>query len=54
MPAHKRPRPHLDDKILTSWNGLMISAFAKAGAILDEPVYLEAASTRAPDFFWSR
>jgi uncharacterized protein YyaL (SSP411 family) len=28
----KRPRPHLDDKILTGWNGLMISAFSKTGA----------------------
>ena len=40
----KRPRPHLDDKILASWNGLMISAFARAAQILDEPRYAEAAS----------
>ena len=45
----KRPRPHLDDKILTAWNGLMISAFAKAGAILNEPAYA-AAAKRASDF----
>ncbi len=45
----KRPRPHLDDKILTSWNGLMISAFAKGGAILDEPEYI-AAARGAADF----
>jgi uncharacterized protein YyaL (SSP411 family) len=39
----KKVRPHLDDKILTSWNGLMLSAFARAFAILGEPRYLEAA-----------
>jgi uncharacterized protein YyaL (SSP411 family) len=39
----KRVRPHRDDKILTSWNGLMISAFAKGGAVLEEPRYAEAA-----------
>jgi uncharacterized protein YyaL (SSP411 family) len=43
----KRARPHLDDKILTAWNGLMISAFAKAGHILNEPGYLAAAKKAA-------
>jgi uncharacterized protein YyaL (SSP411 family) len=38
-----RVRPHHDDKILTAWNGLMISAFAKGARILAEPRYLEAA-----------
>ncbi|MFN2623063.1 MAG: thioredoxin domain-containing protein [Chthoniobacterales bacterium] len=45
----KRPRPHLDDKIITAWNGLMISAFARAAQILDDARYLEAAS-RATKF----
>ncbi|MEY2479854.1 MAG: hypothetical protein QOI04_781 [Verrucomicrobiota bacterium] len=39
----KRPRPHLDDKIITSWNGLMISAFARAAQVLNDPDYLESA-----------
>jgi uncharacterized protein YyaL (SSP411 family) len=30
----KRPRPHLDDKVLTGWNGLMIAAFARASRVL--------------------
>jgi uncharacterized protein YyaL (SSP411 family) len=45
----KRPRPHLDDKIITAWNGLMISAFARAAQVLNDPDYLEAA-TRAATF----
>jgi uncharacterized protein YyaL (SSP411 family) len=38
-----RPRPHLDDKILSGWNALMISAFAKAAQVLDEQRYVDAA-----------
>lgn len=45
----KRPRPNLDDKILTAWNGLMISAYARAYSVLDEPEYLLAA-TKAASF----
>jgi uncharacterized protein YyaL (SSP411 family) len=33
----RRPRPQLDDKILTAWNGLMISALAKGCQVLAEP-----------------
>ena len=43
----KRPRPHLDDKIITAWNGLAISAFARAAQVLDEPRYLAAAQGSA-------
>ena len=42
-----RPRPHLDDKIITAWNGLAISAFARAAQVLDDPVYLAAAQKSA-------
>jgi len=39
----KRVRPHLDDKILASWNGLMLGAFARACAVLGEERYRVAA-----------
>ncbi len=43
----KRPRPHLDDKILTGWNGLMISAFAKGAQVLNDSRYRDAALAAA-------
>jgi len=39
----KRVRPHLDDKILASWNGLMLSAMARAYAVLGDEAYRAAA-----------
>jgi len=43
----KRIKPGLDDKILTSWNGLMIRSMGLAYQILGDPRYLEAAETSA-------
>jgi len=45
----RRPRPHLDDKILTAWNGLMISGFSEAYQALGAVSFL-AAAKRAADF----
>ena len=45
----RRVRPGKDDKILVSWNALMIDALARAGVIVGERRYLEAAS-KAADF----
>jgi uncharacterized protein len=44
--AH-RPRPPLDDKVVTAWNGMMISALARASQALDERRYLESAQAKA-------
>lgn len=49
----KRPKPHLDDKILTDWNALMISAFASASRVLNEPRYASAAA-KAAEFIFKR
>ncbi|MBT8350345.1 MAG: thioredoxin domain-containing protein [Deltaproteobacteria bacterium] len=48
----KRPRPHLDDKVITSWNGLMISAMARGYQILGTESYLLSAK-RAAKFIQS-
>ena len=45
----QRPKPHRDDKIITSWNGLMIWSLAHGGRVLDEPRYV-AAARKAADF----
>ena len=42
-----RIHPQKDDKILTDWNGLMISALARASVILDDTRYLDAAKSSA-------
>ena len=43
----KRPRPHLDDKVVTAWNGLMIGAFARAARVLGENDFLATAQRAA-------
>ncbi len=47
LEREKRPHPHLDDKIITAWNGLMISAFARAYQILEYDIYRDAAESAA-------
>ena len=49
----KRPKPFRDEKILTSWNGLMLSGIAEAIKISRRPAYLEAAD-RTVDFIFTK
>ncbi|GIY97589.1 spermatogenesis-associated protein 20 [Caerostris extrusa] len=43
----KRPKPHMDDKFVTSWNGLMISGFARAAQVLQDSKYAQYAMDAA-------
>jgi len=47
-----RVRPHRDGKVLTVWNGLMISAFARGARVLDDPG-LAFCAMRAAEFVWT-
>jgi uncharacterized protein YyaL (SSP411 family) len=49
----RRLAPGRDEKVLTSWNGLMIAALAKAAQVLERPEYVQAA-VRAADFLLQR
>ncbi len=53
MHRERRVRPFKDDKILTSWNGLMIAAMAMGGRILQDQRYIRAAE-RAAEFILNR
>jgi uncharacterized protein YyaL (SSP411 family) len=43
----QRVRPHLDDKVITAWNGMMIGALAKGSRILEETQFLDEAERTA-------
>ena len=43
----KRIRPHRDEKVITAWNGLMISALSRTAQVLDDTRYLTAAQCAA-------
>ena len=49
----RRPPPHCDEKILTAWNGLMISAFARGALVLGDDAYARRAE-RAAEFVLTR
>ena len=55
--SRARARPYLDDKIITAWNGLAISAFARAAQAFERPDYAEVAATAATfltNHLWDR
>lgn len=49
----KRVHPHKDDKILTSWNGLMVASLARSAAVTGDGKCLGAAE-RAAGFIWDK
>ncbi len=49
----ERVHPHKDDKILTSWNGLMIAALSYAGRVFDNKEYIDAAKNSI-DFIFEK
>src|SRR5207247_6401108 len=49
----QRVRPHRDDKVITAWNGLMISAFARGARVLGDDA-LRVRAERAAEFIWAR
>ena len=49
----RRVRPHLDDKVITAWNGLMIAALAHGARTLGDPE-LAGRAGRAAEFVWTR
>jgi len=49
----KRPRPHLDDKVITAWNGLIIAALAKTGVTIGQSRFITSAE-HAMDFLLSQ
>ena len=50
---NKRPKPHCDDKVLTSWNALMVRSLALGYLYLGEESYRQAAE-RAAEFLWTK
>jgi uncharacterized protein YyaL (SSP411 family) len=48
----RRVRPQRDDKVITAWNGLMISALARGARVLDQPA-LAARAVGAAEFIWT-
>jgi uncharacterized protein YyaL (SSP411 family) len=49
-----RPRPHLDDKVLTAWNGLMIAAFSRTARVVPGAEWALESASRAATFVRER